>query len=95
MNRSSGSELTVGRAQSSGGGDHGQGGAAVHRAQVVLHVGVDVRVRRAEGGVAGRHGGGRKADQGDVGDDGAAGQTCRTGREERGEINQSSHTVRL
>lgn len=59
----------------------------MHGAQVVLHVGVDVRVRRAEGGIACRHGGRRKADQGDVGDDGA-GQTCRTGREEREEINR-------
>lgn len=49
----------------------------MHGAQVVLHVRADVRVRRAEGRVAGRHGGGREADQGDVGDDGAAGQTCR------------------
>lgn len=51
-------ELTVSRAESSGCRDHGQGGAAVHRAQVVLHVWVDVRVRRAEGRFAGRHGGG-------------------------------------
>lgn len=55
----------------------------MHGPQVVLHVRVDVRVRRAERRVARRHGGGRKADQGDIGDDGAAGQTCRAGREER------------
>lgn len=44
--------LTVSWAQSSCSGDHGQGGAAVNRAQVVLHVGVDVRVRGAEGRLA-------------------------------------------
>lgn len=75
-------ELTVSRAESSGCWDHGQGGAAVHRAQVMLHVRADVRVRRAEGWVAGRQGGGWKTDQGDIGDDGAAGQTCRARWEE-------------
>lgn len=49
----------------------------MHRAQVVLHVGAHVRVRRAEGRVAGGHGGGREANQRDVGDDGTAGQSCR------------------
>jgi len=76
-------ELTVRRAESSGGWDHGQGGAAVHGPQVVLHVGVHVWVRRAEGGVAGRHGSRRQANQGDVGDDGAAGQSCGAGREKQ------------
>lgn len=50
----------------------------MHRPQVVLHVRVDVRVRRAERGVAVGHSGGGEADQRDVGDDGAPGQTCRT-----------------
>lgn len=49
----------------------------------MLHVGGHVRVRRAERGVAGRHGSGRQADQGDVGDDGAAGQTCMSEGERR------------
>lgn len=49
----------------------------MHGAQVVLHVRVDVGMRRAERGVAGRYGSRREADQGDVRDDGAAGQTCR------------------
>jgi len=63
--------LTVGRAEAPGPGRHGNGGAAVHGAQVVLHVGV--RGGRAEGGVARCHGGGREADQRDVGDH----RTCR------------------
>lgn len=49
----------------------------------MLHVGVDVWVRRAERGVTGRHGSGRQADEGDVGDDGAAGQTSRAAGERR------------
>lgn len=75
--------LTLRRAQASGCRDHGQRGAAVHRAQVVLHVRVDVRVRRAEGRVPGRHGGRREADQGDIRDDGAAGQTCGAARDKK------------
>lgn len=39
----------------------------------MLHVGAHVRVRRAEGRVAG----GREANQRDIGDDGTAGQSCR------------------
>ena len=64
--------LTLRRAESTGGRDHGEGGAAVHGAQVVLHVGVDVGVRRAEGRLPGGARVRRQADQGDVGDDGAA-----------------------
>lgn len=55
----------------------------MHGAQVVLHVGADVRVGRAEGRVARRDGGGREAYEGDVGDDGASGQTCGAGREKK------------
>lgn len=53
----------------------------MHSAQVVLHVGADVGVGRAEGRVARRDGGGREAYEGDVRDDGASGQTCGAGRE--------------
>lgn len=59
-------ELTVRWAESAGRGDHGQGGAAVDGAQVVLHVGRDVRVGLAERRLAGRHGSGRQANQRDV-----------------------------
>lgn len=86
--------LTVRWAESSGCSDHGQRGAAMHRAQVMLHVRVDVRVRWTEGGVTGRHGGRRQVDQGDVGDNGAAGQTCGAGgREEEEKICQESKGV--
>lgn len=53
----------------------------MHRAQVVLHVRADIGVRRAEGRVTRGHCSWREANQGDVGDDGAAGQTCRAGTE--------------
>lgn len=43
----------------------------MHGAQVVLDVGAHVRVRRAEG----RVGGGREANQRDVGEDGTSGQS--------------------
>lgn len=43
-----GINLTFSGAQSSGSRDHGEGGAAVHCSQVVLHVGTDVRMWRAE-----------------------------------------------
>lgn len=55
----------------------------MHGAQVVLHVGADVRVGRAEGRVARRDGGGREAYEGDVRDDGASSQTCGAGQEWR------------
>ena len=58
--------LTIRRAESTGGRDHGEGGAAVHGAQVVLHVGVDVGVRGAEGRLPCPGGVGRQPDQGDV-----------------------------
>lgn len=60
-----GGGLTFSGAESSGGRDHGEGGAAVDGAQVVLDVGADVGVSRAEGRVPS----GRQADQRDVGDD--------------------------
>lgn len=53
----------------------------MHGPQVVLHVGADVWVGRAEGRVARRDGGGREAYEGDVRDDGASCQTCGAGRE--------------
>lgn len=61
--------LTVGGAEASGGRQHGDGGAGegLQGAQVV-HVGVDVRVRRVERRL-GSHGGvplRRDADEGDV-----------------------------
>lgn len=43
--------LTFCRAESAGSRDHGEGGAAVHGTEVVLHLGVDVGVRWAEGGI--------------------------------------------
>ena len=58
--------LTVCRAEAARRRDHGEGGAAVHGAQVVLHVGVDVGVRGAEGRLPCPGGVGRQPDQGDV-----------------------------
>lgn len=77
--------LTVGGAEASGSGDDGERGAAVDGAEVVLHVGRHVGVRRAEGRLAGPGGVRRQADEGDVGDDGAAAQGRRPEEEtERG-----------
>lgn len=41
-------KLTFSWAQSPGSGDHGEGGASMYGAQVVLHVGADVRMWWAE-----------------------------------------------
>lgn len=71
--------LTLSRAQSSGSRDHGQGGAAVHGAQVMLDVGADVGVRWAEGRVGGR----REANERDVGDGGTPGKCGGTAGTER------------
>ena len=74
------SSLTFGRAESSGCRDHGEGGAAVDRAQIVLHVGTDVGVGRGEVRVPYGHVGGQ-ADQGDVRDNRATGQSMGSARE--------------
>lgn len=60
--------LTVSRAQSSCCGDHGESGAAVDRAQVVLHVWVDIRVWWVEGGFSGSCSMRRKSDERDIRD---------------------------
>lgn len=73
--------LTVSGAEAPGSGDDGERGAAVDGAEVVLHVGCHVGVRRAEGRLAGPGGVRRQADEGDVGDDGAAAQRRRPGKE--------------
>lgn len=73
--------LTVGGAEAPGSRDDGECGAAVDRAEVVLHVGRHVGVRRAEGRLAGSGGVRREADEGDVRDDGAAAQRRRPGKE--------------
>ncbi len=69
--------LTVSWTQSSRRWDHGQRGAGVGRAKVMLHVWRDVWVRREEAGLAGRSR--RQTDQRDVRDQRTARQTCRTG----------------
>lgn len=73
--------LTVSGAEAPGSGDDGERGAAVDGAEVVLHVGCHVGVRRAEGRLTGPGGVRRQADEGDVGDDGAAAQGRRPGKE--------------
>lgn len=71
--------LTLSRTQSSGRWDHGERGAAVHRAQIVLHVGADVGVRRAERWFTrpGRRVG-RQTDEGNIWDDWTARQSWRS-----------------
>lgn len=73
--------LTVGGAKAPGSRDDGERGAAVDRAEVVLHVGCHVGVRRAEGRLAGPGGVRRQADEGDIRDDRAAAQGRRPGKE--------------
>lgn len=75
--------LTISRAEAPGSRDDGERGAAVHRAEVVLHVGCHVGVRGAEGRLAGPGRVRRQADEGDVGDDRAAAQRRRPGEENR------------
>lgn len=68
----------------------------MHRAQVVLHVRVDVRVRWAERGVAVCYCSWRKADEGDVRYDRAASQTCRSEQEgEKKSVNDFQHVFLL
>lgn len=55
----------------------------MHRAEVVLHVGCHVGVRGAEGRLARPGRVRRQADEGDVGDDRAAAQRRRPGKESR------------
>lgn len=71
--------LTLSRTQSSGRWDHGERWAAVHRAQIVLHVGADVGVRRAERWFTrpGRRVG-RQTDEGNIWDDWTARQSWRS-----------------
>lgn len=73
--------LTVGRAEAPGSRDDGERGAAVDGAEVVLHVGCHVGVWWAEGRLAGPGGVWRQADERDVGDDRAAAQRRRPGKE--------------
>lgn len=73
--------LTVSRAEAPGSRDDGERGAAVDGAEVVLHVGCHVRVRWAEGRLSRPGRVWRQADEGDVGDDGAAAQRRRPGKE--------------
>lgn len=75
--------LTIGRTEAPGSRDDGERGAAVHGAEVVLHVGCHVGVRGAEGRLARPGRVRRQADEGDVGDDGAAAQRRRPGKENR------------
>lgn len=81
--------LTVGGAEAPGCGDHGECGAAVHRPEVVLHVGAHVGVGGVEGGLPSRVRG--EADQGDVGDDGAAAQIGRPAGTESSVLRKRTH----
>lgn len=73
--------LTVGGTEAPGSRDDGERGAAVHRAEVMLHVGCHVGVWWAEGRLARPGGVRRQTDEGDVRDDGAAAQRRRPGKE--------------